>query len=68
MSREAPEAELRRLREEKAAADRRLARLQGLARLSSVIASSLDLDRVLREIARAAAELMEAPASWPRKA
>jgi PAS domain S-box-containing protein len=62
VSGEAPEIELRRLREEKAAADRRLARLQGLARLSSVIAASLDLDRVLREIARAAAELMEAPA------
>ena len=62
VSREAPEIELLRLREEKAAVDRRLARLQGLARLSGVIASSLDLDQVLREIARAAAQLMEAPA------
>jgi two-component system, cell cycle sensor histidine kinase and response regulator CckA len=62
VSHEPPEIELRRLREEQAAAERRLVRLQGLARLSGVIASSLDLDEVLREIARAAAQLMEAPA------
>ena len=62
LSREGSATELARLRHEKAAADRRLARLQGLARLSGVIASSLDLDQVLREIARAAAQLMEAPA------
>jgi GAF domain-containing protein len=60
--RETPGAELVRLRREKAAADRRLARLQGLVRLSDLIASSLDLDEVLREIARAAAQLMEAAA------
>jgi two-component system cell cycle sensor histidine kinase/response regulator CckA len=60
--REAPEVEVARLRREKAAADRRLTRLRGLARLSAVIASSLDLHQVLSEIARAAAELMEAPA------
>ena len=61
MSGEAPDVELARLRRDKAAADRQLARLQGLARLSGVIASSLDLGQVLREIARAAAQLMEAP-------
>jgi PAS domain S-box-containing protein len=33
-----------------------------MVRLSGLIASSLDLDGVLREIARAAAQLMEAPA------
>jgi PAS domain S-box-containing protein len=59
---ETPAVELDRLRREKAAADRRLARLRGMARLSGVIASSLDLDEVLREIVRAAAQLMEAPA------
>jgi len=59
---ESPDVEVARLRQEKAAADRRLARLRGLARLSGVIASSLDLDQVLSEIARAAAQLMEAPA------
>jgi PAS domain S-box-containing protein len=62
VSRVTRDGELARLRDEKAAADRRLARLQGLARLSGVITSSLDLDQVLSEIARAAAELMEAPA------
>ena len=62
MSGETPEVEIARLRHEKAAADRRLARLGGLARLSGVIASSLDLDQVLSEIARAAAQLMGAPA------
>jgi two-component system cell cycle sensor histidine kinase/response regulator CckA len=62
VKRETPAAELHRLRREKAAADRRLARLRGMARLSGLIASSLDLDEVLREIARAAAQLMEAPA------
>jgi two-component system, cell cycle sensor histidine kinase and response regulator CckA len=59
---ETPDVEIARLRDEKAVADRRLARLRGLARLSGVIASSLDPDEVLREIARAAAELMEAAA------
>jgi two-component system, cell cycle sensor histidine kinase and response regulator CckA len=54
--------EIARLRHEKAVADRRLARLHGLARLSGVITSSLDLDQVLGEIARAAAQLMDAPA------
>ena len=62
MNGESPDVEVARLRQEKAAADRRLARLRGLARLSGVIASSLDLDQVLSEIARAAAQLMEAPA------
>ena len=62
MSGETPDVEIARLRHEKAVADRRLARLRGLARLSGVIASSLDLDQVLSEIARAAAQLMEAPA------
>ncbi len=62
MSGEVPDVELARLRRDKAAADRQLARLRGLARLSGVIASSLDLDQVLREIARAAAQLMEARA------
>jgi PAS domain S-box-containing protein len=62
VSGETPDVEIARLRHEKAVADRRLARLQGLARLSGVIASSLDLDQVLSEIARAAAQLMEAPA------
>ena len=62
MSGESPDVEIARLRHEKAVADRRLARLQALARLSGVIASSLDLDQVLSEIARAAAQLMEAPA------
>jgi two-component system, cell cycle sensor histidine kinase and response regulator CckA len=62
VSRELHDVEIARLRDEKAAADRRLARLRGLARLSSVISSSLDPDRVLGEIARAAAQLMEAPA------
>ncbi len=62
MKRETPAAELHRLRRENAAADRRLARLRAMARLSGLIASSLDLDEVLREIARAAAQLMEAPA------
>jgi PAS domain S-box-containing protein len=61
VKRQTPETELGRLRREKAAADRRLVRLRGLARLSGLIASSLDLDEVLREIARAAAQLMEAP-------
>jgi PAS domain S-box-containing protein len=59
---ESPSTELARLRREKAAADRRLARLRGLARLSGVIAASLDPDQVLNEIARAGAQLMEAPA------
>jgi two-component system, cell cycle sensor histidine kinase and response regulator CckA len=62
VKRETPAAELHRLRRENAAADRRLARLRAMARLSGLIASSLDLDEVLREIARAAAQLMEAPA------
>ncbi len=62
MSGESPDVEIARLRHEKAVADRRLTRLQALARLSGVIASSLDLDQVLSEIARAAAQLMEAPA------
>jgi PAS domain S-box-containing protein len=62
VSRDTPQVELARLRQEKAATDRRLARLQGLARLSGVLASSLDPDQVLGEIARAAAQLMEAPA------
>ncbi len=62
MSGETPDVEITRLRHERVVADRRLARLQGLARLSGVIASSLDLDQVLSEIARAAAQLMEAPA------
>jgi PAS domain S-box-containing protein len=62
VSPETPDVEIVRLRREKAVADRRLARLQGLARLSGVIASSLDLDQVLSEIARAAAQLMGAPA------
>ncbi|HEY7142051.1 MAG TPA: PAS domain S-box protein, partial [Methylomirabilota bacterium] len=61
-SKDAPDGELARLRREQTVTARRLARLQGLARLSGVIASSLDLDRVLREIASAAAQLMEAPA------
>jgi PAS domain S-box-containing protein len=56
------DAEIARLRREKDAADRRLVRLRGLTRLSGLIAASLDLDAVLSEIARAAAELMEAPA------
>jgi len=56
------DAEIARLRREKDAADRRLIRLRGLTRLSGLIAASLDLDAVLSEIARAAAELMEAPA------
>jgi PAS domain S-box-containing protein len=60
--RQPPDTEIARLRREKAAADRRLARLRGLTRLSGFIASSLDLDEVLSEIARAAAQLMEAPA------
>jgi PAS domain S-box-containing protein len=59
---EPPGTELARLRREKVAADRRLARLRGLARLSGVIGASLDPDQVLSEIARAAAQLMEAPA------
>jgi PAS domain S-box-containing protein len=62
VSGESPDVEVARLRQEKVVADRRLARLQGLARLSGVIASSLDLDQVLSEIVRAAAQLMEAPA------
>ena len=62
MSGETRDVEIARLRHESAVADRRLARLQGLTRLSGVIASSLDLDQVLSEIARAAAQLMEAPA------
>jgi PAS domain S-box-containing protein len=53
--------EIARLREATAAADRRLERLQTLVRLSGLISSSLDLDAVLREIARAAARLVEAP-------
>jgi PAS domain S-box-containing protein len=60
--RETADVEIARLRHEKAVADRRLARLRGLARLSGLIASSLDLDEVLSEIARAAAELMDAEA------
>ena len=56
------DSEVARLRREKDAANRRLARLRGLTRLSGLIAASLDLDAVLSEIARAAAELMEAPA------
>ena len=56
------DAEIARLRRERDAADRRLIRLRGLTRLSGLIAASLDLDAVLSEIARAAAELMEAPA------
>ncbi len=39
----------------------RVARLQTLTRLNQVVSSSLDMDAVLSEIARAAAELMEAP-------
>jgi two-component system, cell cycle sensor histidine kinase and response regulator CckA len=62
VSRGTRNGEIARLRGEKAAADRRLARLRGLARLSGIIASSLDLDQVLSEIARAAAQLMGAPA------
>ena len=62
MSPETKDVEIARLRRENAAADRQLARFRGLARLSGFIASSLDLDRVLREIARAAAQLMGAPA------
>jgi PAS domain S-box-containing protein len=62
MSPVTPEAELARLREEKEVTDRQLARLQGLARLSGVLASSLDFERVLGEIARAAAQLMGTPA------
>jgi PAS domain S-box-containing protein len=62
VNRETSAAELERLRREKAAADRRLARLRGMTRLAGVIASSLDLDEVLREITRAAAQLMNAPA------
>jgi two-component system, cell cycle sensor histidine kinase and response regulator CckA len=57
-----PDSEVERLRREKDAADRRLVRLRGLTRLSGLIAASLDLDAVLSEIARAAAELMGAPA------
>jgi two-component system cell cycle sensor histidine kinase/response regulator CckA len=63
VTRETPDVEIARLRREKAIADRRLARLRGLARLSAVIASSLDLDQILGEIARAAAELMNADAA-----
>jgi GAF domain-containing protein len=63
VTRETPDVEIARLRREKAIADRRLARLRGLARLSGVIASSLDLDQILGEIARAAAELMDAAAA-----
>ncbi len=44
-----------------AALEERLARLRTLARLNQLISSSLDLDVVLQEIARAAAELMGAP-------
>jgi two-component system cell cycle sensor histidine kinase/response regulator CckA len=62
VSGETPDVEIARLRHENAVADRRLARLRGLARLSGVIASSLDLDQVLSEIARAAALLMDAAA------
>jgi PAS domain S-box-containing protein len=62
MSPASPDPELVRLRREKEAADRRLARLRGLTRLSGLIASSLDLNEVLAEIARAAAQLMETPA------
>jgi PAS domain S-box-containing protein len=62
VKRETRSAELDRLRREKAAADRRLARLRVMSRLSGLIASSLDLDDVLREMVRAAAQLMEAPA------
>ena len=57
-----PEAELARLRQLKEATDRQLARLQVLVRLSGIVASSPDLDHVLGEIARAAAQLMKAPA------
>ncbi|HEY7601893.1 MAG TPA: PAS domain S-box protein [Methylomirabilota bacterium] len=62
MKGETAAAELDRLRREKAAADRRLVRLRAMARLSGLIASSLDLDDVLREMVRAAAQLMDAPA------
>src|SRR5262249_23677043 len=62
VKRETADIEIARLRQEKAVADRRLARLRGLARLSGLIASSLDLDGVLRELARAAAELMDGEA------
>jgi hypothetical protein len=62
VSRGTRNGEIARLRDEKAAADRRLARLRGLTRLSGIIAPSLDLDQVLSEIARAAAQLMGAPA------
>ena len=41
--------------------EHRLARLQSLTRLNQLISSSLHLDEVLHEIARAAATLMEAP-------
>ncbi len=39
----------------------RAARLRALARLNQIISSSLDVDEVLRSIARAAAELIDAP-------
>ncbi len=44
-----------------AEAERRLVRMQTLTRLNQVISSSLNMDDVLREIARAAATLMDAP-------
>jgi PAS domain S-box-containing protein len=40
----------------------REARLQALARLNRLVSSSLDMDEVLRAIARSAAELMDVPA------
>ncbi len=40
----------------------REARLQALARLNRLVSSSLDMDQVLRAIARSAAELMDVPA------
>src|SRR5262249_3099227 len=39
----------------------RLSRLQTLTHLNQVVSSSLDMDKVLSEIARAAAKLMEVP-------
>jgi len=43
------------------ALEARLSRLQILTRLNQVVSSSLDMDQVLSEIARAAAKLMEVP-------
>jgi len=43
------------------ALEARLSRLQSLTHLNQVVSSSLDMDKVLSEIARAAAKLMEVP-------